>query len=378
MPTLSDIGGVKTIKGHSTGNARWATFGPYYAMFPISFAFEQVEAYSKEGDYIIDPFAGRFSSVYAGGVLGRNATGIEISPVGWLYGKTKVNPANEEEVLKRLVEICELKNNYFKEADALPEFFHYCYSFEVRKFLLSAKWNLDWENDDVDSSLMSIILVYLHGKLKEGISNQMRQTKAMGLNYSINWWKKNNLEIPPEVDTLEFFIKKINWRYRHGKPIINTNCQTILGDSTSVLKDIITSSKKDDIEYSLLITSPPYFSVVDYHADQWIRLWLLGQGNTKPQKNNDKHRNRFSSESEYISLLDNVFGSCAKLMKEDAKIVVRTDIRKFTLSTTLEILKKHFPEHNLTEVESIVKTKNQTELFGNKSKKKEVDLLLSR
>lgn len=76
-------------KGFSTAEARWARFGPYYAMFPLEFAFNVVEEYSKEGDYIIDPFAGRCSSIYAGGVLGRNSLGIEINPVGWLYGKSK-------------------------------------------------------------------------------------------------------------------------------------------------------------------------------------------------------------------------------------------------------------------------------------------------
>ena len=58
----------------------------YYAMFPLEFAFEVVNTYSQEGDCIIDPFAGRCSSVYAGAVLGRNSWGIEINPVGWLYG----------------------------------------------------------------------------------------------------------------------------------------------------------------------------------------------------------------------------------------------------------------------------------------------------
>jgi len=60
-------------KTHQTAESRWARFGPYYAMFPVEFAFDVVEKYSNEGDYIIDPFAGRGSSIYAGGILGRNS-----------------------------------------------------------------------------------------------------------------------------------------------------------------------------------------------------------------------------------------------------------------------------------------------------------------
>ena len=66
MTTLAEIG---NIRGNSNAVTRWAKFGPYYAMFPIDFAFDVVSKYSKKGDYIIDPFAGRFSSVYAGGVF---------------------------------------------------------------------------------------------------------------------------------------------------------------------------------------------------------------------------------------------------------------------------------------------------------------------
>ena len=46
------------VKGFKTPESRWARFGPYYAMFPLDFAFEVVEQYSKKDDFIIDPFAG--------------------------------------------------------------------------------------------------------------------------------------------------------------------------------------------------------------------------------------------------------------------------------------------------------------------------------
>ena len=90
MIKLKDI-----VKSFTTAESRWARFGPYYAMFPVDFAFEVVKKYSNEGDYILDPFAGRCSSIYAGGVLGRHSLGIEINPVGWLYGNVKLNPAKK-------------------------------------------------------------------------------------------------------------------------------------------------------------------------------------------------------------------------------------------------------------------------------------------
>ncbi|MCL2277431.1 MAG: hypothetical protein FWC21_05980 [Treponema sp.] len=53
-------------------------------MFQVEFAFNVVQKYFNEDDCILDTYAGRGSSIYAGGVLERNSLGIEINPVGWL------------------------------------------------------------------------------------------------------------------------------------------------------------------------------------------------------------------------------------------------------------------------------------------------------
>jgi DNA modification methylase len=375
MKTLAEIG---NIKGNSTAETRWAKFGPYYAMFPIDFAFKVINQYSKTGDYILDPFAGRFSSVYAGGVLGRHSIGIEINPIGWLYGNTKLNPAPKENVKDRLLDIYNQRNDFAEQAEQMNEFFQLCYCNEVLRFLLSARENLNWQNDQTDATLMAIILVHLHGKIGEGLSNQMRQTKAMGYGYSINWWENNGFTVPPQYNPLEFLMKKIEWRYAKNTPQIETECKAVFGDSTLELQEIIEISKKNKIKYSLLFTSPPYCSVVDYHVEQWLRLWLLKEGIDRPQTNQDKHKGRFNSKDDYRDLLDSVFGACAEVMHKKSTIFVRTDVREFTQNLTIEILQRHFPKHQMTKVESEVLTRNQTEIFGNKSKKKEVDLLLRR
>lgn len=369
----------KILKGFTTAEARWARFGPYYAMFPLEFAFDVVEKFSKKGDYIIDPFAGRCSSIYAGGVLGRNSLGIEINPVGWLYGSVKLQPADKEEVTDRLLEIYGKRNYYNRAIERMPEFFRMCYCDEVLKFLLAARTHLDWRKNSVDATLISIILIYLHAKLGEGLSNQMRMTKSMGMNYSVKWWKENKMKTPPEINPCDFILKKIDWRYEKGKPTI-TESAVVFGDSSNKLKTISDKAIQNDIKFSLLFTSPPYCSITDYHADQWLRLWLLG-GEANANSLKEKHKGRFVNKEEYRDLLDNVFGLCSKMMKLHSTIYVRTDKREFTFNTTLEILKKFFPKHNVQIIDKPLKkdTKTQTKLYGDKSMKPgEVDIILTR
>lgn len=366
------------VKGYRTAEARWARFGPYYAMFPLDFAFEVVKKYSKKGDFIIDPFAGRGSSVYAGSVLGRASLGIEINPVGWLYGSVKLNPADESDVNDRLLEIYSKRNYYNRAIERMHIFYRMCYCDEVLKFLLSARNNLDWRNNNVDATLMSILAVYLHGKLGEGLSNQMRMTKAMGMNYSVKWWKQNKMTKPPNINPVEFIMKKIKWRYEKGKP--NTvESHILFGDSTAELGGIVERAKHNDITFSLLFTSPPYCDLTDYHNDQWLRLWLLGGSEVPEYANREKHKGRFSSKTDYYELLDSVFGHCSKIMAEQSTIYVRTDKRDYTFETTKEILKRHYPDYKYRSQKALFTTRTQTEIMGNTSNEDgEIDIILVR
>lgn len=363
--------------GYRSAEARWARFGPYYAMFPLEFAFDVVNRFSEPGDYIIDPFAGRCSSIYAGGVLGRNSLGVEINPVGWIYGHVKLNPADKGDVLNRLLDLYGQRYDYKTESQALPEFYRICFCDEVLFFLLASRHLLDWQYDSVDATLMSIILIYLHGKIGSALSNQMRMTKSMGMNYSVEWWKKKAMTIPPAVNPCDFLYQKIIWRYAKGTPQV-ADSAVIFGDSSIELYDVVRRAQDNDIRFSLLFTSPPYQSVTNYHADQWIRLWLLGDP-AVPVLKDDKNKRRFTDKQEYYDLLDSVFGNCASLMAPQSTVFIRTDKRDFTLSLTLEILRKHFADYEFNIEDKPFLKQTQTELYGDKSKKPgEVDIILTR
>lgn len=368
------------VNGHSTAEARWARYGPYYAMFPVDFAFNVINKYSKRGDSIIDPFAGRGTSVYAGGVLGRNAIGIEINPVGWLFGSVKLNPAPLNDVLSRLYLLQELSNDYQQEADSLSLFFHMCYCDDVLCFLCAARDILKWKENNIDATLMSIILIYLHGKIGEGISNQMRMTMSMGMNYSIEWWTRKNLLTPPQINPYQFFKEKLLWRYAKGIPHIKKETKVILGDSTRELQTLITQTNTTGQKFSLLFTSPPYYAVTDYHIDQWLRLWMLG-GSSIPKADKDSHKGRFGNKQNYKELLENVFEKCYSLMAPQSTIYVRTDKREFTLDTTISILEKYFPDYKRKTLEKPISpnVRTQTQLYGKDFQSPgEVDIILKR
>jgi hypothetical protein len=362
---------------YDTAYARWAGVGPYYAMFPISFVQQKIERYTNPGQRVLDPFAGRASSIFAGAAHGRPSVGIEINPVGWIYGKTKLSPAPADSVEARAVEIAELAGALPADAGGnLPEFFKLCFAKNTLRFLLAARENLDWRRTRVDRTLMALILVDLHGVRSRSFSNQMRQSKAMSPDYSVNWWRARRLK-PPRINPEEFLKGKIRWRYARGVPQ-TAGSSVYLGDSCRVMLRVREETRRKNLKpFKLLVTSPPYIGISDYHRDQWLRLWMLG-GKPAFVRSGEKNKSAFASEQDYRDLLNNVFLQAAEVMSKSGYVYVRTDARGQTFNVTREALAQAFPRWREKIARRPYSKQTQTALYGDRSEKPgERDILLT-
>ncbi len=279
------------------------------------------------------------------------------------------------QVEERLFEIAEQGHHYDLESRLLPEFFEKCFSPSVRRFLLAARSGLDWRTNTCDRTLMAILLVYLHGKEGQALSNQMRQTKAMSPHYAIKWWAENGKN-PPELDAVKFMRQRIRWRYAKGVVEANDS-NVLLGNSIELLPQLEQHLRKQTLpKATLLFTSPPYFRFTNYHYDQWLRLWLLGF-ESDAYVSRGPHQGRFTNREQYHSLLTSVFTRAAKLVTEDAVIYVRTSKDPITKETTLHAIREAFPKKRLVENYQPFRKPTQTHLFGDKTPKAgEVDLIL--
>lgn len=348
--------------------------GPYYAMFPATFCDRVITNFTASGDLVLDPFAGRGTSVFSAASLGRRALGIELNPVGWIYGKAKLAAAPQRDVLRRLHELSRISRAHSSKALSLPVFFRRCFSKRVREFLISARGELNWKNNAADRTLMSIILVNLHGKREASLSNQMRQTKSMAPAYAVKWWKEHKLS-PPQVDPIRFLEKRISWRYAKGTPLC-ADCEMLLGDSAQILQNVANCIPKVWGGAKLLLTSPPYFGITNYHYDQWLRLWLLG-GQPRDAIVPGRYAGKFANRAAYEKLLMSVFQSAAALMSSRSTVYVRTDRRQPTYSITRAALTIAFPRHRMIRRVSPYRNPTQTALFGHFAPKfGEVDLIL--
>ena len=351
---------------YSNAAGRWAGFGPYYAMFPVNFARLVVEQMTPKGGSVLDPFCGRGTAPFIAQATGRASLGIDMNPVAWVFAKVKTSP---EPSTEKLVNRLDNLQHAVRPADrkAENEFQKWAWSEEVLGFLNAARRELDWRENRTDRTLMGFILVNLHGRLGDGVSNQMQKSRAMGPDYAIRWWKKRKM-YPPEIDPGGYFCQRIRWRYWHGIIERKQVAEIIHGDSSNFLSDY--KNKKFD----LLFTSPPYFSVTDYRQDSWIRLWLLGEGPSLPDWKKDQRTTRREC---YPQMLFDIFSSASRLLKPYSVVWVRTDARAFTKDATLKILRSLWPWRKLFMRHDCPKKKTQTAHFGNKpSNLGEIDFVM--
>jgi hypothetical protein len=362
-------------RSYATAAERWAGVGPYYAMFPSWFSDTVIREFTEPGDTVLDPFAGRGTAIFSAATQERHGLGIEINPVGWVYARTKLAPADEELVRHRIAALGNQAWRYRGAAKDLPLFFRLCFSLDIRAFLLTARSRLNWRQSATDRTVMALMLIHLHGKAADSLSNQLRQTKAMSPDYAIRWWRERSLT-PPQHEPVEFLLQRLHWRYAKGRPNVRES-SVYLGDSLRILPRLAaTPSGLSKNRPRLLFTSPPYLNIANYHYDQWLRLWLLG-GPPNANRNGHRFRGKFENLDLYESLLRTVFRSSASVLHHQGIVYVRTSQRPDTYRATVDALKGAFPSRSVSRRLRPFRGPTQTQLFGDRAAKKgEVDLVL--
>jgi hypothetical protein len=246
------------------------------------------------------------------------------------------------------------------EMVAANEFQRLAWSPRVLGFLNAARRMLDWRDNRLDRTVMALLLVHPHGKSGNALSNQMRQSKGMAPNYAVRWWSDRGLT-PPDLDPVRYLTDRAAWRYRYGVPT-GPEARIELGDAREVLP-------RARRRYAMLLTSPPYHDVTNYRVDNWIRLWMLGEGELPSYATAQRHRDR----TRYAEMLRSVLSAAKRILEQNAIIYVRTDSRPFTQLTTNLLLTELWPSHARCERAR----QSQTRLFGHTSEKPgETDLLL--
>ncbi len=298
-------------------------------MFPPDFAKESIEEHTKPSDIVLDPFSGRGTTLLEALLGERKAIAADINPVAYCVSAAKASVPRPSTLEARLAKLeasyrrNRKRNTHPHRVHPTP-FFAKAYHPETLRQVHYLRRRLDWRSCRTDRFLAALVLGHLHGEMDRSpnyFSNQMPHTISTKPDYSIAYWKDNELTAPKR-DVFEILNERATFRLSDGRPL--RRGRVVLSDVRRLGTVLSPFSRR----VAAIVTSPPYLDVTCFEEDQWLRLWFLG-GTPFPSfgtSSDDRHR----SEARYFEFLEQAWRGVAPLMKTSAVLVCRVGSRRLT------------------------------------------------
>ncbi len=262
----------------------------YLASFPASLAHAFISRYSRAGDVVLDPFAGRGTTPLQATAEGRIGVGNDLNPFAQLLTASKVEPASAAEARTR---VARLRLAWPAESAAWearaaaiqadpghgpePVPAEVAIAFHPRTFaqLLYVRAALDLD-DRVDRFLAAAITGILHGKSASYLSDLMPNTFSMAPRYVRDFAARTGFRAS-ERDVFDCLGRKLDRLFR--APLPSGPGLSLLGDArdSGVRARAALRARGLPDRARLVLTSPPYLRVVKYGYYNWLRAWFLGE-----------------------------------------------------------------------------------------------------
>lgn len=248
---------------------------PYFTMFPLEYPLRVLRKHRVDSPIVMDPFCGRGTTLFAARALGLVSRGLDTSPVAVAIAKAKLSNVEAEAAL-------ELAQSYIDDNDSvvLPqtEFFERAFHPKVLKAICAIRQGLLTAKRQSDEVILlrATMLGCLHGPTGKRLenqsyfSNQMPRTFASKPDYSVRYWKANGLKAP-KTNVIDVLRRKLCRIDMTPGPDESSPSNVRLGDSRRAAS--LPISNRD---FSVVVTSPPYYGMKTYVQDQWLRNWFLG------------------------------------------------------------------------------------------------------
>jgi len=247
---------------------------PYIGKLKSSIAHDLINAYSKPGDLVVDPFSGSGTIPLEAALQGRHVFAADISPYAKILTKGKLSaPDSINEALQDAdIILSGAEKQPDPELQNIPiwvrQFFH-------PKTLKSAVKFASFCKNNGNEFLMACFLGILHhqrpGFLSYPSSHLVPYLRD----------KKFPCSIYPEM-----------YKYREIGPRLRAKIIRAFKRNPGIKPNIKWEFRQSIIEqlsfpkeFDCLITSPPYMNTLDYGRDNRLRLWFLDPFGIQPVDN---------------------------------------------------------------------------------------------
>ncbi|MCX6583714.1 MAG: DNA methyltransferase [Candidatus Aminicenantes bacterium] len=248
---------------------------PYIGKLKSSIARDLIQAYSKPGELVTDPFAGSGTVPLEAALLGRRVFAADISPYARILTTAKLNaPPCLEEAIDKAEKILALATTSqpapdFEKIPAwVGRFFHPRTLDEAVKFASVAR-------EAGNEFFMACFLGILHHERPGFLSFPASHLVP---------YLRDKKYPPQEFPGM--------YEYRPLRPRLLAKISRIYKRNPGFPGNLDWSfrqSKIEDLEFpevfDCLITSPPYMNALDYGRDNRLRLWFINPGELEKTDN---------------------------------------------------------------------------------------------
>jgi len=302
---------------------------------------------SKPGDTVLDPYCGSGTTLVESQRLGRHAIGIDINPTSILISRAKLIPIRH----LRIRNLLRGRLNHFLDqrltlGGKIP-----ISPVETPSAVQLTKWY-----HPTTAAQLKEIWAYISSL--RGISKELMEFAFSGIlmqacSETRHWGYICDNTRPIEhryIDAIDIFsnsVKKLELAYANRDADLPPSAlfplpraSVFLGDATTVMQNFTAHT------VDLIITSPPYFGVIDYVKSQRLAMEWFGfniETFRASETGARSKRHRIAAYSEYISELDGALREMARVLKPDgvlALLVGKSATREDPLPDLLEAARR--------------------------------------
>jgi hypothetical protein len=245
----------------------------YRACFKPQLPRMFIKLFTKQGDTVYDPFAGRGTTIIEAALLGRNVISNDINPLSKILTKPRLYIPDIKDLEIRLKDI-ETRNDLQAGLD-LSMFFHVSTLYEIltmRQYLMEMKSK--GEDDELDLWIRMVATNRLTGHSNGFFSVYTLPPNQAASSENQKKINRKRNQIPEYRNTRNIILSKA----RQLVNALTTNEIESLENIGKTVRffenDAANTMGIEDECVHLTVTSPPFLDVVQYSADNWLRCWF--------------------------------------------------------------------------------------------------------
>jgi len=291
---------------------------PYYTMFPLDFPLSVLKRFGGDKLRVLDPFCGRGTTIFAARIKGHKAYGIDCSPIAIAIARAKLAETTEADVVA-------VAEGILREPRSVMvpkgEFWEWAYAPSTLRQVCLLREGLHGLRSASAQMLRAICLGSLHGPLSKSpeqrsyFSNQMPRTFASKPDYSVKYWRERSLK-PAPVDVIQVIKRRATRLDLETLPVCAGASQVYTADAR-----LARGYSSLPTAIDLVITSPPYYGMRTYIADQWLRNWFLGGPANVPYR--EQNYLSHQSPDAFAQSLAQVWNRVGERLSDKGRMYVR-------------------------------------------------------